>query len=239
MEDLLIKVIEAHGGLKHWQQFSKIQVEMVSGGKLFDLKEFPQDSTPRQMTAYLHRQQAYLQPFGAANQKTNFSSGRIAIETIQGKILSERIDTPSIIYQHMMSDKWDALDRAYFNGYAMWMYLTTPFFMVMPGFSVTETEPWQEANESWRGLKVKFPSEIASHCTTQYFYFGEDYLLRRQDYKINIAGRFNVSQYVYDFVEIQGIKLPTKRRAYKRDTNGQPMTDELMVSIDLSHIHLF
>jgi hypothetical protein len=239
MEDLLTKVIEAHGGLKHWQQFNTIQVKMVSGGKLFDLKEFPQDSTPRQMTAYLQVQQASMQPFGAANQKTNFTSGRIAIETVEGKILSERIDTVAIIHQHLTADKWDALDRAYFNGYAMWTYLTTPFFMLMPGFIVTETESWQEENERWRVLKVTFPPEIASHCTTQYFYFGEDYLLRRHDYEIDIAGTFNAAQYVYDFIEIEGLKLPTKRRAYKRDANNKPIPDQLMVAIDLSDIYFY
>ena len=238
MKDLLTKVIEAHGGLNRWQQFNTIQVEMVSGGKLFDLKEFPQDSTPRQMTAYLHKQQASMQPFGAANQKTHFTPERIAIETVEGKILSERIDTPANIHKHMTAEKWDALDRAYFNGYAMWMYLTTPFFMLMPGFEVTETEAWQEGNETWQGLKVTFPPELASHCPTQYFYFGEDYLLRRLDYEIDIAGTFNAAQYVSDFVEVQGIKLPTKRRAYKRDANGKPILDELMVAIDLSDIRL-
>jgi hypothetical protein len=30
------------------------------------------------------------------------------------------------------------LDRAYFNGYALWTYLTTPFLFALPGFGVDE-----------------------------------------------------------------------------------------------------
>jgi hypothetical protein len=35
-------------------------------------------------------------------------------------------------------------------------------------------------------------------------------------------------------VSIDGIKIPTRRRAYLRDENLMPMLDTLMVSIDLS-----
>jgi hypothetical protein len=71
----------------------------------------------------------------------------------------------------------DPLHLAYFNGYAMWTDLTTPFFMAMPGFQVTEIAPWQEGAERWRGLRARFPDEIASHSKEQDFYFGDDFLL--------------------------------------------------------------
>ena len=65
-----------------------------------------------------------------------------------------------------MNTVWDPLHLAYFTGYAMWTYLTTPFFTAMPGFEVTEISPWQEGGESWRGLRARFPNEIASHSRT-------------------------------------------------------------------------
>ena len=46
-----------------------------------------------------------------------------------------------------MTTPWDALHRAYFNGYALWTYLTTPFLLAMDGVRVEETEPWQEGSE--------------------------------------------------------------------------------------------
>ncbi len=39
-------------------------------------------------------------------------------------------------------------------------------------------------------------------------------------------------------VEADGIKLPSKRRAYRCDTDGRLLADELMVSIGVSDIHL-
>mgnify|MGYP001392129888 CR=1 FL=1 len=66
-----------------------------------------------------------------------------------------------------LTTAWDIVQVAYFNGYARWTYLTTPFFMAMPGFHVTEIEPWKEGSEIWRGLRVRFPPSIASHSTEQ------------------------------------------------------------------------
>jgi hypothetical protein len=80
------------------------------------------------------------------------------------------------------------LHRAYFNGYAMWIYLNTPFLMAMPGFDVEEIAPWQEEGETWRVLRAKFPAEIAGHCPEQDFYVGPDFLLRRHD--ANAASAF-------------------------------------------------
>jgi hypothetical protein len=42
-----------------------------------------------------------------------------------------------------MSTPWDALDRAYFNGEALWTSLTTPFLLAMDGVRVEETEAWR------------------------------------------------------------------------------------------------
>ena len=39
-------------------------------------------------------------------------------------------------------------------------------------------------------------------------------------------------------VEADGIKLPSRRRAYRCDADGRLLADELMVSIDVSDIHL-
>ncbi|MER7786652.1 hypothetical protein [Streptomyces sp. NPDC097640] len=51
-----------------------------------------------------------------------------------------------------------------------------------------------------------------------------------------MAGGFATAQYVHDCVEADGIVLPTRRRAYRRDTDGRPIMTQLMVSIDLSDV---
>jgi hypothetical protein len=86
------------------------------------------------------------------------------------------------------------------------------------------------------GLQAQFPPEIESHSAVQEFYFDEDHLLRRHDYRVEVAGGFPAVQYVYDIVEVDGIKLPSKRRAYRADAQGNAIPDQLMVAIDLSDI---
>jgi hypothetical protein len=237
MITLASKVIDAHGGIQRWRELTRVDITLVSGGKLFNLQGQPQDATPRQMSVFLHEQRASMRPYGGPGKQTNFTPGRIAIETTDGKVISERTGAVKELHNHMKANGWDALDRAYFNGYAIWTYLTTPFFMTIPGITVAEIAPWSRGHESWQGLRVTFPPEISTHSAVQDFYFGEDDLLRRHDYFIDVAGDFPATQYVYDYTEVDGIKLPTRRLAYKKGPDGLPIEDELMVQIDFSHIH--
>ena len=57
-------------------------------------------------------------------------------------------------------------------------------------------------------------------------------MLRRHDYSVNIAGGFGAAQLTSDYVEANGIRLPTKRRAYTRG----PILEMLMVSIDIREV---
>jgi hypothetical protein len=59
-----------------------------------------------------------------------------------------------------MRTPWDALHRAYFNGEAVWAYLTTPFLLAMDGVRVEETEAWREGAETWRVLRAYFPGSM-------------------------------------------------------------------------------
>jgi hypothetical protein len=137
---------------------------------------------------------------------------------------------------HEFATPWDPLQRAYFNGYALWSYLTTPFLLTLEGVSVHEIAPVAEDGHTWRGLQAEFPPDIATHSSLQEFYFGDDYLLRRHDYRVEVAGGFPAVQYVDDIVLADGIKLPSKRRAYRADGDGNAIIDQLMVAIDLSDI---
>lgn len=236
MNNLLSKVIKAHGGIERWQEFEKVRVSVVSSGKFFELLGIAQDRTPRELTVYLHEERASLKPYGAPDKQTSFTPERIAIEKLDGEVLMERTGTPEDLHHHMKGKEWDALDRAYFNGYAMWTYLTTPFFMLMPGVTINEIAPWTEDGEAWQGLRVTFPPNVATHSKVQDFYFGDNFLLRRHDYLMDVAGYFHGAQTVSDFTEVNGILLPTKRRAYKRGEDYKPDLDELMMSIDYSNI---
>ncbi|MEU9318303.1 hypothetical protein [Streptomyces sp. NPDC048295] len=237
MSALLKEVLDAHGGLDRWRRFSSVRATIVSGGDLFAIKGIPQDPAPREMTVRLHEEHASVTPFGAPDQKTEFTADHIAIQKTDGTVVTERAQPRKSFDGHALETPWDALDRAYFNGYALWTYLTTPFLLAMPEVGVEEIQPWPEGGEEWRGLRATFPDVIASHSTVQDFYFGPDRLLRRHDYHVDIAGGFAATQYVHDIVEADGILLPARRRAYKRDDTLRANLDQVMVAIDLSDIH--
>jgi hypothetical protein len=236
MSDLLDEVVRSHGGRTRWQEVSTVRAEIVTGGSLWGIKGLVQDRNPREMTVSLHEERASVHPFGAPDQRTDFTPGRIAIEKLDGTIVAERLDPRFSFDGHSLDTPWNPLHRAYFNGYAMWTYLTTPFLLTMPGVSVEEIEPLAHEDERWRGLRATFPPEIATHCGVQEFYFGDDGLLRRHDYRLDVAGGFRAAQYVDDYVEADGLRLPTRRRAFARDADGRADFDRLMVSIDLGNV---
>jgi hypothetical protein len=236
MNELLARIIDAHGGIDCWNRYERAEATIVSGGGFFRLKGVAQDSTPRRMTAWLHEERSSVFPFRAPDQRTMFTPERIAIEKLDGAIVAQRHAPRDSFAGHQMHAPWDALQRAYFNGYAMWTYLTTPFLLTMHGVRVEETEPWQDGTETWRVLRACFPCSIETHSGIQEFFFGEDLMLRRHDYSVNIAGGFAAAQLTSDYVVANGIHLPTKRLAYTRGSDRRPILEMLMVSIDISEV---
>ncbi|MQX64807.1 hypothetical protein GHK78_17605 [Sinorhizobium meliloti] len=236
MNELLAGILDAHGRMENWRRYDRIEATIVSGGGLFALKGVPQDSTPRRMTVWLNEQRSSVFPFGASDQRTMFTSDRIAIERLDGTLVAERHAPRDSFAGHQINTPWDQLHRAYFNGEALWTYLTTPFLLAMEGVRVEETEPWREGEETWRVLRAYFPGWLETHCLVQDFFFGEDLMLRRHDYNLNIAGGVAAAQLTSAYAEASGIRLPTKRRAYARGPDRQPIPGMLLVSIDITDV---
>lgn len=236
MSDLAADVLAAHGGLDRWREFSRIDATIVTGGGLWALKGQPQDAAARRMSVTLQQQWASVQPFGAPDQRTDFTADRVAIEKLDGRVVAELAHPRDSFAGHELETPWNPLQRAYFNGYALWTYLATPFLIALPGVEVDEIAPVTDRGETWRGLRVGFPPHIATHSAVQEFYFDDHSRIRRHDYRVDVAGGFSAIQYVDDIVEADGIKVPTRRRAYRCDENGEIMPDQLMVAIDVSDI---
>lgn len=236
MNELLGRVIEAHGGIDRWKAYEKIEATIVSGGGFFSLKGRPQDSTPRRITAWLHEERTSITPYGAPDQRAVFTPKRVAIEKLDGNVVAERRAPKDSFAGHQMNTPWDELHRAYFNGEAMWTYLTTPFLLAMDGVVVEEIEPWRERTDTWRVLRAYFPGSIETHSLVQDFFFGEDLMLKRHDYNVNIAGGFPASQLMLDYLQAGDIRMPSKRRAYTRGSDRRPILEMLMVSIDITDV---
>ena len=120
--------------------------------------------------------------------------GRIAVEKLDGTLVAERRAPRDSFAGHQMHTPWDPLHLAYFNGEALNTYFTTPFLLGTSGVRVEETEPWKEGQETWRVLRAYFPGSIETHSLVQDFFFGDDLMLRRHDYQVNVAGGFAAAQ---------------------------------------------
>src|ERR1700691_6052615 len=127
MNDLQASILDVHGGLASWNAFEKVEASIVSGGGFFSLKGTLQDTKPRQMTVWRHEERSSVAPYGAPDQRTVFTPDRIAVEKLDGTIVAERYQPRDSFAGHQMSTSWDTLHRPYFNGEALWTYLTTPF----------------------------------------------------------------------------------------------------------------
>ncbi|MBY0299439.1 MAG: hypothetical protein K2X71_25960 [Methylobacterium sp.] len=239
MSTLLASVLDAHGGIVRWKGFEAVEATIVTQGDLWGIKGLHQDANPRRMTVRLHEQWASVAPFGGPDRHTSFTADRIAIERSDGTVERERWAPRQSFEGHRLDTPWDPLQRAYFNGYAMWNYLTMPFLLALPGVMTQEVDPWREGIETWRVLHATFPPALATHSPCQHFFFGEDFLLRRHDYDVDVAGGFGAAQLVFDYIETDGLRLPSRRRAYLRSDARTPRRDALMVSIDLSDVRFF
>jgi hypothetical protein len=230
---LLDEVLEAHGGLERWNSLEKASAMFISTGGLIPLKGGQANTTPRKGTASIHEQRTVVDPFLRPDWRMVFTPDRVAIETQDGALVQERLNPRAAFEGHTLTTFWDPLHLAYFNGYARWTYLNTPFLLARPRVEVTEIKPWTEGAERWRGLRAAFPDSFASHSRVMEFYFGDDRLLRRHDYRLEIGGSPRIAQYVHDLVKTDGFWFPTKRRAYARAIDRSPIRDVLLISIDL------
>jgi hypothetical protein len=238
MQELLERVLDAHGGLDRWNAFKTVSASVVTGGEFWATKGLVMDTFQRRASAAIDREWSTVTPFGNPGWTMTFTPGRVVIEDGNKAVIAERDEPASAFAGHRLETAWDPLHRAYFNGYALWTYLTTPFLLATHADTVREVEPWDEQGESWRVLRAGFPASVATHCREQDFYFGPDFLLRRHDYQVDISGGIKAAQYMHDTREFNGFKFPTRRRAHPRLENRQPVRDKVLVSIDLGDFRL-
>ncbi len=238
MNNLLEIAINAHGGAETWNQFESITARIKVGGVLWAMKQQAGVVEDIFVTSQTKNQATSHYPFINKDWKTSFNPGRIAIESNSGETI-EQLHNPRTSFDgHTTETPWNPLQLAYFAGYAMWTYFNAPFNFAEQDYQTRELEPWEENGEVFRRLEVTFPEHIATHSKIQTFYIGQDGLIRRHDYSVDIAGGATAAHYLSDYTEVQGIQIAAKRRVYVRLEDNTPLPEPLLVSVDLSGISL-
>jgi hypothetical protein len=236
MTDLLDHVVQAHGGLKRWDELECVSAHLAQGGVTWEMVGQKGVLDDVFVTASLHEERVSHYPFGAAGGRSVFTPERVAIEVDDGTVI-EALDQPRASFAgHALGTPWTTPQLAYFVGTAMWTYLTQPFTFTLPGFETAELEPWQENGEQWRRLRVAWPGNLVSLNTVLTVYVGEDGLIRREDYDVAIMGGSAGAHYMSGYTQVAGIMLPTGHRILPRTPEGQALTEPLLISIDLSEI---
>jgi hypothetical protein len=236
MSELLEQVIAAHGGRNRWQQLKTVTAHVAIGGTLWQLKGWPDVFANAKVLVDPHRPHTEYTSFNKAGGHTLFEPDRVAVVGVGGKDNNAREAPRDAFSGHAIATPWDPLHLAYFSGYAMWTYLTTPFLLSLPGFRTIEIEPWNENGETWRRLKATFPADVPSHSREQTFYFDASGILRRHDYCVDVIGGSASANYAQEPKTFGGIVYPTKRRVYAVGPDNRPNLDRVAVAIDFHSI---
>ncbi|MES3100573.1 hypothetical protein [Sphingomonas faeni] len=234
MNDLLAFAVDAHGGLDRWNAFSELRVDLDIDGAIWHFKQQPDLLHGKVFELSTQRQRLTISPFGGDRNHSVFDAGQLSIQSDQEELIELRADPVASFESQTYESPWDRMHVAYFASEALWTYLTSPFLYTYPGFETEELEPWFENGEEWRRLQVTFPDYILSHCKTQITHFGPDGLMRRHDYTVDILKGATGANYPTDYQDVQGLKLPAKRRIYAYDDAGLKVEEPLLVSLDFT-----
>lgn len=237
MDSLTREVLNAHGGLDRWNSFSSLSAKLAQGGVLWQLKGHAGQLDQTGVTVGLREEWASHSPFGPG-RVSRFEPGRVTVLDREGHVLEKLNDPRASFAGHTLETPWSDLQLAYFAGCAMWTYFNMPFLLAEPDVAAEAIGEWSEDGRTWRRLRVTLPPHVASHSSVQTLYIDDEGLIRRHDYDVEIAGGTPGAHYVDGYVDVRGLKFPTKRRIFPRQPDGSSLPEPLVVSIDISEITL-
>jgi hypothetical protein len=229
MTEALGRIFGAHGGLDYWRSLSSIDVEISAWGFLFTAKRITPQRHAR-LTISTQEQKVVLHDYPAGGQNAVLQGGkRVEIRNAAGSVVDAR-DNPREAFRSGRLFRWDAIDFAYFSGYAMWNYLTLPFLLADPGVTVTVSDRQTTGTR----LQVTYPDTIPTHSATQELYFDQSGRLLRHDYTAEVVGSWAKAAHLCrDYRQFGGLWLPTTRRVYPRGPFNRPLPLPTLVAIDI------
>lgn len=237
MTDLLEAAIQAHGGMERWREVRAVDVRFNFSGAALVVKGFPRHLQPTCSIDVRGCRVVFQRLGGDPDERWIFTADRVWIERRDGSVIQERDRPRDAFAGHVWETKWDALHLTYFIGYAMWNYVSLPFLLAEPGFVTREVNGHDENDEHWRVLEATYPDSIPAHTKEQKFYFGSDMLLRRLDYKTDVAGGV-AAHYCFDLRPYGGITFPTLRRVVSRVGQAAKVTGRTGFLLDFIDVEV-
>lgn len=237
VEALLKLVYAAHGGESRWKRAAGLSVDVRCGGAALAARF--QAGAYRRYRALVDTRRPWLRFRPFKGHVGFFRPERVWIASEKGEIRAERKAPRDAFPSWRRHLAWDRLDVLYFGGYAMWNYLCTPFLWRSEAFELSEGEPWREAGETWRTLRVRFPEGWPTHCAEQVFYIDRRGRIRRHDYIAEVIGPYaRAVHYCDHHRSFGGLLFPTRRRVYPRRRDNRALPFPTLIWIDLDHVEV-
>jgi hypothetical protein len=231
---LLEDALGASGGMDRWHQLKRFTVHMSIEGALLARKGKAGLLKDVVAEGCIHTQSVRLTGFTAPGKRCVYRPDQVTIEELNGDLLQVRSNPRAAFLGHTDGTPWDDLHLAYFCGFSIWNYLTTPFLLAHPDIKIEEIPSRTEGGEAWRRLRAVFPAPIATHSPEQIFSFDREGLQRRVDFRpaaemenAQIAHYFSAHQ------EFSGIVVPTLYRSLRLGPDGAVITKPASVNIEI------
>jgi hypothetical protein len=242
MNDLLNRVLEAHGGLDNWSQVSELTVRLSLGGPFWGWKGWPDvyiDQTVHLDTRRQHITfESFTRPGRVSTLDVDPRRERVEIRESSGALVEARENPRGSYPPYEGETPWDAVQVAYFASAATWIYLTTPFVFTYPGVRTHEIDPWTEDGQTWRRLAVTFPEGIATHNPDQVLYYDDAFRQRRMDHQPDVTGGTPVADYTHNPRMFEGFVFYTMRLVHLRGEDNVAHQDFAPIAIDLDQVTL-
>jgi hypothetical protein len=229
------KAIAAAGGHALWRSIQTLELRVRLGGTVPAGKglALPPDGS----RATLDRTSGQLRlelPARPSFVGVAAPDGAVWVEDATGAVLERRADGRAAF----PAQCWDDLHYSYFAGYALRTYLSTPFLLAEPGFSVRALRPARVFGRRSDRLAVVFPDSFVTHSRRQVFYFDHEGLLVRHDYTAEpITRRVGVAHLSADHRTFDGLRLPTRRWVVPR-LLGHPLPGPRLITLDLDQVRI-
>ena len=234
MDGTLNRIFHAHGGLTRWRSLSAVELEFSAHGFLFTAKHVPPQRHVR-MTVSTRTPDVVLHDFPEPGRSAVLHGcDRVEIRDSAGAVIGRRSNPRRSFGFGRRTLYWDAMDFAYFSGYAMWNYTNLPFLLADPGFTVAESAAPGGATR----LRVGFPPGLPTHCPTHDLYVDDAGRLTRHDYTAEVVGSWAKAIHLCeDYRQFDGLWLPTRRRVYPKGPLNRPLRLPTLVAIDIHAAH--
>ncbi len=182
--DFIEKCIHKHGMITNAddQSFIEFKIKKISGLLCFSKglhKFFNNEIIVR---VYPNLEKVVFYNFNKKGSISTYSKGDVSYKNHNEVISSKSHHLKFKFIKRIM--RWNLLDTIYFFGQALVTYYSVP--NVLLRLELLEESIVSSRDTVLRGFTVRFPKSFITHCEVQSFYFDDNFLLYRHDYRANI-----------------------------------------------------